>query len=611
MENMQKFDIVVIGAGHAGCEAALVAARSGKRTALFTMNLDTIAQLSCNPAMGGIAKGQIIREVDALGGEIGRNTDKSMLSFNMINISKGVAVQSPRAQCDKKIYSREMKKTLEKQENLTLKQDEIIGIKTANFKIEGVYSKTGIFYETKNLIITAGTFLNGVIHIGDTSFFAGRSGEFASQELAESIKILGFETSRLKTGTPVRIFKNSIDFTDLQKYSGDDVLEPFSFSTSRAELKNKSDCFITYTNEETHKIILDNLHRSPLYSGKIKGIGPRYCPSIEDKVVRFKEMNRHQIFLEPESLESDEIYCNGISSSLPEDVQIKFLRSIKGLENAKVARIGYAIEYDFYQPTQLKLTLETKKIENLYFAGQINGTTGYEEAAAQGFIAGLNASLKLSGKEPFILKRSEAYIGVLLDDLTTKGVLDPYRMFTSRAEYRLLLRNDNVDERLLEYGFNFGLIDADIFTGYMNYKTKKENLKQKLEATKEGGISEAHKIRQDFGYFGWTKFFTEEEDDRETYWNAHLLKKNINIDIKYDGYIKRQIEDVKRFEKIENKKIPDELDYSQIIGLSAETRKKIGEINPLTLGQASRISGVNPSDISLINIFIDKTANSK
>jgi tRNA uridine 5-carboxymethylaminomethyl modification enzyme len=606
----KNFDVIVVGAGHAGYEAALVNARLGKKTMLFTMNLDTIANLSCNPAMGGIAKGQIIREVDALGGEIGRNTDKSMISFNMINVSKGVAVHSPRAQCDKNLYHIEMKKTLEKQENLAIKQDEVVKVAVENGKVAGVFSKTGIFYPAKAVIITAGTFLHGMIYIGSTTYSAGRAGEFASDELATCLTDLGFETKRLKTGTPFRILRNSVNFENLEKYCGDDVVHSFSFQTRRNSLENKDCCYITYTNEKTHKVILDNLSKSPLYSGKITGIGPRYCPSLEDKVVKFSEMSRHQIFLEPLSLQSEELYCNGISSSLPEEVQTEFLHTIAGLENAVITRIGYAIEYDFYPPTQLKASLETKLVENLFFAGQINGTTGYEEAAAQGFMAGINASLKLDGKAPFILKRNEAYIGVLIDDLVTKGVLDPYRMFTSRAEYRLLLRNDNVDERLLEYGYKFGLIPEQVYSNYCKYRTAVDGLKIKLEQIKESGISEAHRIRRDLNYIDWINKIDIESfnisEDENNYWNKDIVFNAVNIEIKYLGYINRQIEDVKKMEKLEEKEIPEDLDYNQITGFLTETRKKLIEIRPRTLGQASRISGVNPSDITLLNIFLKK-----
>ncbi|MDR0676467.1 MAG: tRNA uridine-5-carboxymethylaminomethyl(34) synthesis enzyme MnmG [Elusimicrobiota bacterium] len=612
MLNLENnFDVIVIGAGHAGVEAALVAARTNKKTILFTMDLDKIVNLACNPAMGGIAKGQIIREIDALGGEIGKNTDKSMISFNMINISKGVAVHSPRAQCDKNLYHVEMKKILEKQENLTIKQDEITNIKIKNDKIEGVYSKTKIFYRAKAVIITTGTFLNGRVYIGDISFSAGRIGEFASNDLAECIKKLGFKTKRLKTGTPFRILKKSVNFEKLEKYCGDEKINSFSFQTNSSTLKNKDCCYITYTNTKTHKVIRNNLHKSPLYSGKITGIGPRYCPSIEDKVVRFPNMKRHQIFLEPLSLNSDELYCNGISSSLPEKVQTEFLHTIDGLENAIISRIGYAIEYDFYEPTQLKLTLETKLIKNLYFAGQINGTTGYEEAAAQGFIAGINASLKLDKKAPFILKRNEAYIGVLIDDLVTKGVLDPYRMFTSRAEYRLLLRNDNVDERLLKYGYKFGLIPKNLYDEYLRYRKTVNAIKIELENIKEKGISEAHKIRKDFKYYDWIKKIDQNKfnifkKNKKTYWDKDLIFNAVNIEIKYLGYINRQIEDVKKMEKLEQKKIPENIDFNKIIGLLTETKKKLIEIKPRTLGQASRISGVNPNDIVLLNIYLKK-----
>ncbi len=610
IENNNTFDIIVIGAGHAGCEAALASARLNKKTALFTLNLDTIANMPCNPSIGGISKGQIVREIDALGGEIGRNTDKALISFNMINISKGAAVISPRAQCDKIVYHIEMKKTLENQENLYIKQDEIIDILTENDVALGVLSKTNIKYFAKAIILTSGTFLNGKIFIGKTSFPAGRMGEFPSIELSDNLEKKGFIRTRLKTGTPFRILKNSINFTDLGKYEGDEKIEPFSFKTDINSLKNRDFCYITYTNQNTHDIIKQNLKFSPLYSGKIKGIGPRYCPSIEDKVVKFPNMPRHQIFLEPISLYSNEIYCNGISSSLPEEVQVKFLHTIKGLENAIVTRIGYAIEYDFFQPTQLKPNLETKLIKNLFFAGQINGTTGYEEAAAQGLIAGINACKKIDQKEDFILKRYEAYIGVLIDDLVTKGVLDPYRMFTSRAEYRLMLRLDNVYNRLFKYGNDLGLIKNEDFIKFKKYETALENIKIELENIKEKGLSEAQKIRQNIEYNDWIKKSKILNNfDQNGYFNQDKLKKSINIEIRYKGYIDRQIEDVKNMEKLEAKIIPQDLDYEKIVGLLTETKKKLKDIRPKTLGQASRISGVNPTDIVLINIFLKKNYN--
>jgi tRNA uridine 5-carboxymethylaminomethyl modification enzyme len=604
-----KYDVVVIGAGHAGCEASLVCSRSGKSTLLCTMNLDTIAQLSCNPAMGGIAKGQLIREVDALGGQIGRITDKALIQFSMLNLSKGPAVQSPRAQCDKFLYRTEMKKSLEEQENLDIKQTEIIKINIKNGSIVGVTTKTGLTYETKAVIITTGTFLNGVIHIGDTTFNAGRSGEFPSIELAENLKNLGFEIKRLKTGTPVRVLKNSIDLKKLKTLFGDEKIKPFSFFTNE-KLENKTLCWTTYTNEKTHEIIRKNLHRSPLYGGKIKGVGPRYCPSLEDKVVRFAHMNRHQIFFEPESLSSDELYCNGISSSLPEDVQIDFVHSISGLENAEITRIGYAIEYDYAPPTQLYPTLETKKIKGLYFAGQINGTTGYEEAAAQGYMAGINAVLKINKKDPFILKRHEAYIGVLIDDLVTKGVLDPYRMFTSRAEYRLLLRNDNIDERLLHYGHNFGLVTDKIYNEYKKYRHLLNKTKVFLEKKmNHKNISEAQLIRRDAQYYKWLEKLDDNWFDDvldNGYWDKDLLIKNCNTEIKYHGYIEKQKKEVLRLGNMEETLIPKNIDYDKIIGLGLEARQKFKQIKPLTIGQASRISGISDSDLSVILVHMKK-----
>lgn len=604
------YDVIVIGAGHAGCEASLASARLGKKTLLISMDLDTVAKLSCNPAMGGIAKGHLIREVDALGGEIGRITDCAMIQFRLLNTRMGPAVHSPRAQCDKHMYHAEMKKVIENQQNLHLKQAEVVGLNVENNAAAGVATRTGVVYHSRAVILTTGTFLHGRIHIGNITFPAGRMGEFPSDDLASNLVELGFELKRLKTGTPARILKRSIDFSKVEAQNGDTPL-PFSFFTT-TPLENKTPCWFTYTNPETHRIIRENLQKSALYAGNITGIGPRYCPSIEDKVVKFAHMERHQVFLEPESLSTDEIYCNGISTSLPEDVQRAFIQTIQGLENAEIVRPAYAIEYDFMPPVQLKPTLETKKLEMFFCAGQINGTTGYEEAAAQGFMAGVNAVLKLDGKPSFVLKRSEAYIGVLIDDLVTKGVLDPYRMFTSRAEYRLLLRTDNVDERLLSYGCTLGLIPKEMFEKYRKYRDALDTTKQKLEKIfAKDGVSEAQKIRRDGNYIGWVAHLEDEDAvaDKLTGnepWDAARLEQNLNIEVKYEGYIKAQQDDVRRCAKMEDTIIPTDIRYEDVPSLLKESRQKLAAVMPTTIGQASRISGVTPADISILLVYIEK-----
>ncbi|MFC1566429.1 tRNA uridine-5-carboxymethylaminomethyl(34) synthesis enzyme MnmG [bacterium] len=613
--NKQNYNIIVIGGGHAGCEAALASVRMGMSTLLVTMNLDTIAQLSCNPAIGGIAKGQIVREVDALGGEIGRVTDKSMIQFRMLNMSKGPAVQSPRAQCDRELYHTHMKQVLEETQNLAIKQAEVSKILTKNSKAIGILTSTHEKYLADAVIITAGTFLKGIIHIGLKSFPAGRAWEFASNDLSENLLELGFKIKRLKTGTPVRIHKNSIDFSKVETQYGDNAIYPFSYRTESIT-NQQLPCWITYTTKETSEIIQNNLDKSPLYSGKITGIGPRYCPSIEDKIVKFPHMKRHHVFLEPEGLTTNEIYCNGISSSLPSNVQENIVHSIIGLENAQIVRTGYGIEYDYMPPTQLKATLESKNIKDLYFAGQVNGTTGYEEAAGQGIMAGINAALHIQKKEPFILTRSESYIGVLIDDLVTKGVLDPYRMFTSRAEYRLLIRNDNADQRLLHYGHAFGLINDSTFTKFKKYKLTLHKIKQLLKKkyVKEKETTHANLIKQDINHSAWAADFTEilnAYSDENYPWNKDILIKNVNIEIKYEGYIKRQIDEVKSFQKLEKRKLPEDIDYDNIVGLSNETKQKLKEIKALTIGQASRISGVCPSDISLLTIHLEKILKNK
>lgn len=572
----KEYDVVIIGGGHAGCEASLAVARMGLKCLLLTMNLDTIAQMSCNPAIGGLAKGHIVREIDALGGEMAKVADKTGIQFRLLNTKKGPAVQAPRAQTDKKLYQFTMKKILEDQDRLDLRQEIVEDILIDNGKVCGVICQTGIRYKTEAVIITTGTFLNGLIHIGLSSFPAGRMGEFPAVKLPTSLYSLGFEIKRLKTGTPPRINKRSIEFSRVESQFGDAVPVPFSFSTKLIEQK-QIPCHITSTNPETHKYILENLDRSPLYSGKIKGIGPRYCPSIEDKVVRFRDKQRHQIFLEPEGLNTDEVYLNGVSTSLPPDVQVSMLRTIKGLENSEIMRFGYAIEYDFCPPTQLKPTLETKLIENLYFAGQINGTSGYEEAAAQGLMAGINAVLKIRGKLPFILERSEAYIGVLIDDLVTKGTNEPYRMFTSRAEYRLLLRHDNADLRLMEYGFRFGLIS----------KSQHETMRKKKRLIEDG-----------------IEFLNKNKEERLSSFPEEV-KRQIEIEKKYEGYIKRQLKEAERLKRLERVRIPRDLEYKGIKGLRREAQEKLERIRPECLGQAARISGISPCDISLLYIYIE------
>ncbi|MCS7231771.1 MAG: tRNA uridine-5-carboxymethylaminomethyl(34) synthesis enzyme MnmG [Endomicrobia bacterium] len=604
----EKFDVIVVGAGHAGCEASYIASRMGAKTLLLTMSLDTIAQMSCNPAIGGVAKGQIVREIDILGGIMAKVTDLTGIHFKMLNTSKGEAVWSPRAQCDRTLYRIKAKQLLEQQKNLVIRQEEVIKILTDDKKVIGVLTKHNNIYHSNCVIVATGTFLNGLIHIGLRSFPAGRYSEFSSS-LSDSLKELGFEIKRLKTGTPPRIDGKTIDYSKLEIQPSDNPPIPFSHFTpiSKFPYQKLLYCYITYTNETTHKIILDNLDRSPLYTGIIKSIGPRYCPSIEDKVIKFRDRQRHQVFLEPEGLYTTEFYCNGISSSLPEDVQEKIVKSISGLENAKITRYGYAIEYDFCPPIQLWHSLETKLVEGLFFAGQINGTTGYEEAAGQGIIAGINAVLKIRGEEPLILGREEAYIGVLIDDLVTKGVLDPYRMFTSRAEYRLLLRTDNADLRLMKYAKKYGLVEENYYELFLEYQQKLEQLKKFFETKKTStGETIADLIKQ-------SKEFKLEETELENYkinsdyfWNTQNLINEAKIQIKYSGYIEKQIHQAQQLKKLENKKIPDDIDYEKIPGLLKEAKLKLSQIRPKTIGQASRISGVTPADISILLIYLKK-----
>ncbi len=604
----EEFDIIVIGAGHAGCEAANISSKMGCKTLLLTMSLDTIAQMSCNPAIGGVAKGQIVREVDILGGLIAKVTDKTAVHFKMLNTSKGPAVWSPRAQTDRTLYRIVMKQFLEQQKNLLIKQEEVTKILTDDKAVIGVLTKHQNVYKAKCVIVSTGTFLNGVIHIGLKSFQAGRYSELHSS-LSDCLKELGFEIKRLKTGTPPRVDGKTVDYSKLEVQPSDNTPIPFSHFTALSEFPyNKLlNCYITYTNQETHKIILDNLDRSPLYTGIIKSVGPRYCPSIEDKVVRFKDKLRHQIFLEPEGLYTTELYLNGISSSLPEDVQEKFVHSISGLENAKITRYGYAIEYDFSLPTQLYATLETKLVEGLFFAGQINGTTGYEEAAGQGIVAGINAVLKIRGDEYFILGRDEAYIGVLIDDLVTKGVMDPYRMFTSRAEYRLILRTDNTDLRLIKYAHRYGLVEESFYKLFLEYEKKLNELKKFFETKTLGNETIANLIRQSKEInFEDIEELKDFKLDSEYYWNTQNLLNETKIQIKYSGYIEKQILHAQQLKKFENKKIPKDLDYEKIPGLLKEAKIKLSQIKPQTIGQASRISGVTPADISILLVYLKK-----
>ena len=602
----KDYDIIVIGAGHAGCEAALASARMGLSTCLFTMNLDTIGQMSCNPAIGGLAKGHLVREIDALGGEMAKVTDKAGIQFRMLNMSKGPAVWSLRAQADRVLYRLFMKKAVEQQEHLDIKQAMAEKIIAEDGKVTGVLTTLGIFYGARAVIVTTGTFLKGLIHIGLDNFAAGRAGEFPSVGLSDSLQQIGLKMGRLKTGTPPRIDAKTIDFSRTEPQYGDDPPLPFSHSTERIT-NPQLPCFITYTNSETHNIIRANLDRSPLYSGRITGIGARYCPSIEDKVVRFAERERHQVFLEPEGLETKEYYANGIPTSLPYDIQVTFVRTIPGLEEAEIMRSGYAIEYDFVFPTQLNNTLETKDIRGLFLAGQINGTSGYEEAAAQGLMAGINAGLKLQGREPLILGRHEAYIGVLIDDLITKGTNEPYRMFTSRAEYRLLLRHDNADLRLMDKGYNIGLLDKAL---YQNFLEKKQLIQEELQRLKKtrikyGDPAKSETLEQLLKRPEITYNFIEESSSSDKPLTPEM-KKQVEIQVKYDGYITQQMLMAEKLKKIEGKKIPAGFEYTAVNGLSREVLSKLQEIRPENLGQASRIPGITPAAISLLMVAIER-----
>lgn len=624
-----RYEIIIVGAGHAGCEAALVAAKMGAKTLLITMNISTIAQMSCNPAIGGLAKGHLVREIDALGGQMGLIADETGIQFRMLNKSKGPAVWSPRSQNDRVQYSLCMRRILENQSGLQIRQDSVNGLIVKNGKVVGVETLIGTKITCNAVILCAGTFLNGLIHVGLKSYSAGRAGEFAAFGTSDQLRELGFEVGRLKTGTPPRVDGKSINFENTEIQYGDENPKPYSFRNKEI-LVDQIPCYLTKTTEKTHKILANGLDRSPLYTGKIVGTGPRYCPSIEDKIVRFADKPNHQIFLEPEGRNTNEYYVNGFATSLPEDVQVKALRTIQGLENANPTRLGYAIEYDYFQPTQLWHTLETKQIENLFFAGQINGTSGYEEAAAQGLMAGINAVLKIRGEEPFILNRSDAYIGVLIDDLVTKGTNEPYRMFTSLAEYRLLLRQDNADLRLMDFGYEFGLIPPKMHESLVQ---KKENIKSAIDHL-NSLKPPVDKINSIFEKIGSSKINTRESlakllkrpevrlehfgglDNSEllapkhdSFWGG--VREQVEIEIKYQGFFKRQQEDVKRLLKMETTSIPEDFCYDDVNSLSTEGREKLERITPRTLAQASRISGVSASDISILMIYLAQQAKKR
>ncbi|MDU0458243.1 MAG: tRNA uridine-5-carboxymethylaminomethyl(34) synthesis enzyme MnmG [Geobacteraceae bacterium] len=611
------YDVIVVGAGHAGCEAALAAARMGCRTMLLTINLDAVALMSCNPAIGGLAKGHLVREIDALGGEMARNIDATGIQFRVLNTRKGPAVRASRAQADKQLYRLRMKRVLEHQSNLDLKQGEVTSLFIDGGELRGVDTRSGIRFLCKTVVVTTGTFMRGLIHIGLTNYPGGRAGDLPSIGLSDQLRNLGFEVGRLKTGTPARLDSRTIDFSRLETQYGDDPPMPFSFSTDRITMPQVP-CHIAYTNQRSHEIIRSGLDRSPLYAGIIEGIGPRYCPSIEDKVVRFPDKERHQTFIEPEGLETVEVYPSGMSTSLPIDIQIPFYRSMVGLERVEIMRPAYAIEYDYVDPIQLHSSLETKSVRNLYHAGQINGTSGYEEAAGQGLLAGINAALRVKGKDPLVLDRSQAYIGVMIDDLVTLGTKEPYRMFTSRAEYRLLLREDNSDLRLREIGYGLGLVPEQEYASFVRKREKIREDLERISLTRITLTDRENSVLNSLGIEDIQKGTTLEHllkrsdityadlaemDDvsRET---SADVREQVEIQIKYRGYIDRQLEQVERSKKLETAVIPAELDYASIRGLTTEVREKLEKGRPDTLGQASRIPGITPAAISILAIAL-------
>ncbi|ALP91784.1 MULTISPECIES: tRNA uridine-5-carboxymethylaminomethyl(34) synthesis enzyme MnmG [Clostridium] len=613
-----QFDVIVVGAGHAGCEAALASARMGLNTLVCTINLDSIALMPCNPNIGGTAKGHLVREIDALGGEMGVNIDHTFIQSRMLNTSKGPAVHSLRAQADKKDYQFRMKKVLEEQDNLKIRQIEVTELIVEDGKVSGVVTKNGAVFKCKAVVLATGTYLKGKIIIGEVSYSGGPNGLFPANDLSQSLLDLGISLRRFKTGTPARINSKSVDFSKMIEQNGDDKIVPFSFMSGKLQ-KEQVACYLTYTNEETHNIIRENINRSPIYNGSIKGVGPRYCPSIEDKVMRFPDKTQHQIFVEPEGMDTLEMYVGGFSSSLPEEVQIKMLRTLPGLENVEMMRTAYAIEYDSIDPTQLKPTLEFKNIDGLYGAGQLNGSSGYEEAGAQGLVAGVNAALKIKNQEPLILTRSDAYIGVLIDDLVTKGTNEPYRMMTSRAEYRLLLRQDNADLRLTEMGHRVGLVTEE---RYNTFLTRKKNIEDELERLKTLKVTNKKEVneflvsinstplrkaisfyelmqRPELEYFQLAQLDPERPDLSDD------IGEQINVLTKYEGYIQSQMEQVSQFKKFEKKLLPKDIDYNDVSGLRTEAVQKLSNIKPISIGQASRISGVSPADISVLLIYLE------